>query len=144
MLQRYPVRVLPPPPPSSSSSSSSLSLSSWPVSPSVAPPAPRWRPMSDPRTYCTFLGCAEVVYGGDWRRSHCRSCYVGRDGDGGCSRGCGGVWAIVVVAVDGGDMVVFVDGGGTRGGLIRGLTLVVGVICTPSGALGAAGYAENN
>ncbi|KAK0433272.1 hypothetical protein EV421DRAFT_1997799, partial [Armillaria borealis] len=72
------------PPPSLSllSLTSSLSLS-WPVSPSLAPPASRWLPMSNPQTYCTLLGCAEVVYGGDWRRSRCGRCLVGRDGDGG-------------------------------------------------------------
>ncbi len=65
-------------------------------------------------------------------------------GMGGYFHGHGRTWAIVIVAVNGGDIVLVVDVGGTWGGLIQGLTLVVGVICTPSGALGAAGCAENN
>ncbi len=48
-------------------------------------------------------------------------------------RGCGQAWAIVVAAIDGGDIVLVVDGGGARGGLVRGLTLVVGVRCMLSG-----------
>ncbi len=43
-----------------------------------------------------------------------------------------------------GDIVLVVDGGGAWGGLVRGLTLVVGVRCMLSGALGAAGCTENN
>ncbi len=62
-------------------------------------------------------------------------------GMGGCFSGRGWAWAIVVVAVDGVDIVLVVDGGGARGDLIRGLMLAVGVRCTPSGALGAAGCA---
>ncbi len=61
-------------------------------------------------------------------------------GGGGCSRGRGGVWVIVVIAVDGGDIVLLVDGGVAHGeASFEGLTVVVGVRCTPSGALGAAG-----
>ncbi|PBK81645.1 hypothetical protein ARMGADRAFT_1091036 [Armillaria gallica] len=59
-------------------------------------------------------------------------------------RGHGRAWAIVVAAVDDGDIVLVVDGGGARGGLVRGLTLVMGVRCMLSGALGAAGCTENN
>ncbi len=59
-------------------------------------------------------------------------------------RGHGRAWAIIVTAVDGGDIVLVVDGGGAWGGLVRGLTLVVGVRCMLSGALGAAGCTENN
>ncbi|KAK0235514.1 hypothetical protein EDD85DRAFT_792334 [Armillaria nabsnona] len=40
-------------------------------------------------------------------------------------RGCGRAWAIIVAAVDGGDIVLVIDGGGTWGGLVQGLTLVV-------------------
>ncbi len=64
-------------------------------------------------------------------------------GWGGCFRGCCWAWAIVVVTVDGGDIVLVVDGGGAWGGLIQGLSLVVEVRCTPSRALGATGCAEN-
>ncbi len=79
------------------------------------------------QTYYTLLGCAEVVDGGDW---HPISMWevVGWPGWGweAVFHGCGGAWAIIVATVDGGDIVLVVDGGGTWEGLIQGLTLVVG------------------
>ncbi len=59
-------------------------------------------------------------------------------GMGSCFCGRGWAWAIAIVAVNDGDIVLVVNGGGTWGGFIRGLMLVVGVRCTPSGTLRAS------
>ncbi len=65
-------------------------------------------------------------------------------GNVGCFHGYSQAWAIIIVAVDSGDTVLLVDGGGAWEGHIRGLTLVVRVRCMPSRAFGATRCAENN
>ncbi len=65
-------------------------------------------------------------------------------GMGSCFSGHGQAWPIVIITINGVDIILVVDGGDTWGGLIWGLMLVVEVRCMPSRALGAARYAENN